>query len=420
MPNLRLLVQVMDESGAALIDGAVAYDELLAAHDPMPRIDRTGDELLLLYTGGTTGMPKGVMWRNEDLFGTLADTVYGLIGEGMPATNAAAGPIAARIVAEGRAPVHLPASPLMHGTGMFTTLQALLGGGTIVTLAGRTFDPHELWRVVETERVTQGAIVGDAFCKPMLRALREAEADGRGYDTSSLALVISSGVMWSAEVKRELMERVQCICFDSLGSSEGVGFASSISAPGVESSTAKFTIGTSAKVLTDDGREVQPGSVEIGMLAVGGHIPLGYYKDAAKSATTFRVLAGTRWSIPGDFATVEADGSISLLGRGSVVINSGGEKIFPEEVEEAVKQHPAVVDALVVGLPDERFGEAVTAVVTLTPGTQTTTAELEAALGTLARFKHPRKWVFVDDVLRAPNGKADYKAAKAAAVERSA
>jgi fatty-acyl-CoA synthase len=155
------------------------------------------------------------------------------------------------------------------------------------------------------------------------------------------------------------------------------------------------------------------------MLAVGGHIPLGYYKDETKSAATFRVLAGRRWSIPGDFATVEADGTITLLGRGSVVINSGGEKIFPEEVEEAVKQHPAVVDALVVGLPDERFGEAVTAVVTLAPGTQTTTDELEDALGALARFKRPRNWVFVDDVLRAPNGKADYKAAKAVALERS-
>ncbi len=418
-PRLKLLVQVDDETsaGAAPIDGAVAYEELLASTEPMARVDRTGDELLLLYTGGTTGMPKGVMWRNEDLFGVLADAVYGLVGESIPDASGDAGPVAQRIAAASRTPVHLPASPLMHGTGMFSSFQSLLSGGAIVTLAGRTFDPHELWRVVETAKVTQMAIVGDAFCKPMLVALREAERDGKPYDTSSLTLVISSGVMWSADVKRELMERVGCICFDSLGSSEGVGFANSITMPGAAATTAKFTIGSSAKVLTDDGREVEPGSGEVGMLAVGGYIPLGYYKDETKSATTFRELAGRRWSIPGDFATVELDGTISLLGRGSVVINSGGEKIFPEEVEEAVKAHPAVLDALVVGLPDERFGEAVTAVVTLAPGTQATAAELAAALESLARFKHPRRWVFVDDVLRAANGKADYKAAKARALE---
>jgi fatty-acyl-CoA synthase len=351
------------------------------------------------------------------LFATLGEAVYGMAGEALPATSSEAGSAAARVIEAGRAPVHLPASPLMHGTGMFSSFQALLGGGTIVTLAGRTFDPHELWRMVEREHVTQMAIVGDAFCKPMLVALREAEAEGRSYDTSSLGLVISSGVMWSADVKRELMERVGCICFDSLGSSEGVGFANSISVPGSEAATAKFTIGSQTKVLTEDGREVEPGSGEIGMLSLGGHIPLGYYKDEAKSAGTFRVLNGRRWSIPGDFASVEADGTITLLGRGSVVINSGGEKIFPEEVEEAVKQHPAVLDALVVGVPDERFGEAVTAVVTLHPGVDATPSELSAALVALSRFKHPRKWVIVEEILRAPNGKADYKLAKAKALE---
>jgi len=260
--------------------------------------------------------------------------------------------------------------------------------------------------------VTQLAIVGDAFAKPMVRALEEAEAKGEPYDLSSLQLIISSGVMWSPETKQALMQRGQFICLDSLGSSEGVGFAGSISAPGSEVKTAKFTIGAYTKVFTDDGRAVEPGSDEVGMLAVGGHIPVGYYKDERKSHATFRTVNGERWSIPGDFARVEADGSIVLLGRGSVVINSGGEKIYPEEVEEAVKSHPDVVDCLVVGVPDERFGEAVTAVVACRADGAVSADDLAGALESLARYKRPRNFVFVPEVLRGPNGKADYKWAK--------
>jgi fatty-acyl-CoA synthase len=194
-----------------------------------------------------------------------------------------------------------------------------------------------------------------------------------------------------------------------------VGFAGSISAPGSEQKTAKFSIGAKTKVFNDQGVEVVPGSGEVGRLAVGGNIPLGYYKDKAKSDATFLVIGGTRWSVPGDFASVETDGTITLLGRGSVVINSGGEKIFPEEVEEAVKMHPAVADCLVVGLPDDRFGEAVTAVVSLRPGEHATPDELGGAMESLARFKRPRRFVIVDEVVRGPNGKADYKWARAAA-----
>jgi fatty-acyl-CoA synthase len=303
----------------------------------------------------------------------------------------------------------------MHGTGAFTSFQALFLGSAVVTLVGRHFDPHELWETVQRERVTQMAIVGDAFAKPMLRALEEAEAKGTPYDVSSVELIISSGVMWSAEVKHGLMQRGAFICFDSLGSSEGVGFAGSISVPGSEQKTAKFSIGTNTKVFDDTGVEVVPGSGAVGRLAVGGNIPVGYYKDKDKSDATFLVIGGTRWSVPGDFASVESDGTITLLGRGSVVINSGGEKIFPEEVEEAVKVHPSVADCLVVGIPDERFGEAVTAVVSLRPGAQATPDELGAALESLARYKRPRRFVIVDEVVRGPNGKADYNWAKAAA-----
>ncbi len=327
------------------------------------------------------------------------------------------GPIAKAQVDAGANRVQLPASPLMHGTGAFTTFQSLFLGASIVTLVGRSFDPHELWQTVQRERVTQMAIVGDAFAKPMLRALEQAEVDGTPYDISSLQIIISSGVMWSAEVKHGLMERGTFICYDSLGSSEGVGFAGSISASGMEHKTAKFSIGAFAKVFNDQGVEVVPGSGETGRLAVGGYIPLGYYKDEKKSDATFLVINGERWSVPGDFASVEADGTITLLGRGSVVINSGGEKIFPEEVEEAVKVHPAVADSLVVGVPDERFGEAVIAVVALRPGETATADDLAAALEPLARFKRPRRYVFVDEVVRGPNGKADYKWAKAEAAK---
>jgi len=418
LPQLRAVVQIDD--GSPHLDGALRYEELIAGTKPMERIERSGDDYLFLYTGGTTGMPKGVMWRQEDLFWSLAEGVYPLMGLPLPESPADCGPIARQSAEQAFPPVHLPASPLMHGTGQFTTFQSMLLGGATVTLESRSFDPDELWRVVARERVTNMAIVGDAFAKPMLRALEEAEARGEPYDISSVALLISSGVIWSAPVKQAFMQRQPMICYDSLGSSEGVGFANSISAPGAETKTAKFTIGPHAKVLTDEGREVEPGSGEIGLLAVGGRIPVGYYKDPDKSAETFRELAGRRWSVPGDYATVEADSTITLLGRGSVCINSGGEKIYPEEVEEAVKHHPAVDDCVVVGVPDDRFGEAVTAVLSLRPGNSVDESAILGAVDAsgLARFKRPRHVVVVDDVPRAPNGKADYKWAKATAAER--
>jgi 3-oxocholest-4-en-26-oate---CoA ligase len=409
-PKVKLWIQVDD--GSAPQDFAVPYEQLIAEHEPMERIARRGDDLYFLYTGGTTGMPKGVMWRHEDLFGVLGEGTYPLVGKSRPQRSSDAGAIAKELVDAGANRVHLPASPLMHGTGAFSTFQALFLGAAVVTLVGRHFDAHELWETVQRERVTQMAIVGDAFAKPMVRALEEAEANGTPYDLSSVDLIISSGVMWSAEVKQALMKRGRFICLDSLGSSEGVGFAGSISAPGAEQKTAKFSIGARTKVFTEEGSEVVAGSGEVGRLAVGGHIPIGYYKDGKKSGETFLVIDGQRWSVPGDFASVESDGTITLLGRGSVVINSGGEKVYPEEVEEAVKLHPAIADCLVVGVPDERFGEAVTAVVALHAGAEATADELTGAMESMARFKRPRNFVFVPEVMRGPNGKADYKWAK--------
>ena len=419
-PKLKVRAAVQVDDGSPLVDGALRYEDLIEAHAPMERIERSGDDLLFLYTGGTTGMPKAVMWRHEDLFAALAPAATAFFGLPIPEDTAGVEAVVRTVHESGLVPVHLPASPLMHGTGQFSTLQVLFLGGTIVTLESRHFDPHELWRVVQRERVTQIAIVGDAFAKPMLRALDEAEARGEPYDLSSLLLVISSGVMWSESVKRELIARHPVIAYDSLGSSEGVGFANAITTADSKGETAKFSVGPDTKVFTDDGREVKPGSGEVGNLAVGGHIPVGYYKDPEKTAATFRVVDGKRYSIPGDYATVEADGTITLLGRGSVSINSGGEKIFPEEVEEAVKQHPAVADAVVVGVPDERFGEAVTAVVALAPGRTTDEGEIAGAVerSGLARFKRPKHVVVVDAVPRGPNGKADYAWARETALAR--
>src|SRR6476661_6460197 len=374
-PHVKAWIQIDD--GAPRQEFAVEYEELLAAHDPMPRIERSDDDLYFLYTGGTTGMPKGVMWRNEDLIKVLIDSAYQFAGVLPPDTPAGSGAIAKAVIDGGSKRMHLPASPLMHGTGAFTSFQAMFVGTGIVTLENRHFDAHELWQTVQRERITSLAIVGDAFAKPMVRALEEAEAKGAPYDISSVQIIISSGVMWSTETKQALMSRGNIICYDSLGSSEVVA-----------------------------------GSDEIGMLAVGGHIPVGYYKDKAKSDSTFRVINGTRWSVPGDFARVEADGSIVLLGRGSACINSGGEKVYPEEVEEAVKAHADVADCLVVGVPDERFGEAVTAVVARRAGSSVSDTEISAALDALARYKRPRRFVFVPEIKRGPNGKADYKWAK--------
>ena len=244
------------------------------------------------------------------------------------------------------------------------------------------------------------AIVGDAFAKPMLKALEEAEANAASRTTSRrLQLMISSGVMWSAEVKQGLMARGSFICFDSLGSSEGVGFASSISAPGAEQTTAKFTIGPQARRCSRrTATRSCPARARSACSPSAATSRSATTRTSPRRAATFQTINGKRWSVPGDFASVEADGTIVLLGRGSVVINSGGEKIYPEEVEEAVKRHPAVADCLVVGVPDERFGEAVTAVVSLAPGTAATGDEIGAALEALSRFKHPRHYVFVPEV----------------------
>jgi acyl-CoA synthetase (AMP-forming)/AMP-acid ligase II len=371
---------------------------------------RDGDHLYMLYTGGTTGMPKGVMWRQDDLIMMVA----GQLGGSMPeepdyeefkAGRAAPGPVA------------LPACPLMHGTGALISMSTLAQGGSVVTLTKRTYDPEELLDTIEREGVNIIAIVGDAFAKPMLRAL---DADPGRWDLSTLIAMTSSGVMWSEETKKGLLAHHESmLLMDAFSSSEALGMGTSISGGGNAAETAKFQLGPNAVVITDDGELVEPGSGKIGMVGVGGRVPLGYYKDSEKSAKTFRVIGGKRYSIPGDYATVEADGTIRLLGRGSVCINTGGEKVFPEEVEEVLKTCPGVRDAVVVGVPDDKWGEAITALVEPAPDAEVSEGDLIAhARQHLAGFKAPKSVILVESVGRAPNGKVDYKGCREQAAER--
>jgi fatty-acyl-CoA synthase len=288
-----------------------------------------------------------------------------------------------------------------------------LAGAEVITLESRSLDADEILRTIQDEQVTNITIVGDAFSKPIIRAIDAAKEAGTPYDTSSLQMIISSGVMWTAEVKEALLDRIeQAVLVDAIGSSEG-SMGSSISMKGVPPSTAKFARNPTTKVFTDDDREVRPGSDEVGMVAAGGMVPVGYFKDADKSARTFRTINGERYSFPGDLAMVAEDGSLILLGRGSQVINSGGEKIFPEEVEEAVKRVEGVLDCIVIGIDDERFGQSVTAVTSLADGAEPDEAAVIAGVKQdLAGYKAPKRVIFVSHVPRAPNGKADYKAAK--------
>ncbi len=418
-PKLKLLIVVDDGGGHPAVDGAASFEDVVAGHDPMPRITRNEDDIYMLYTGGTTGMPKGVMYAVGGLAGGFIASGFPMVGLPAPAGAGEVAALVRQLVDSGNQLVSIPCAPLMHGTGIWLGgFIPQLAGGVVVSLVSRSLDADELLRTVQQRRATNITIVGDTFAKPIINAIDAANAAGTPYDTSSLKLINSSGVMWTAEVKEQLLDRIQqVVLLDAIGSSEGaMGMA--ISMRGLPAATAKFTQSPTTKVFTDDDREVQPGSDEIGMVAAGGNVPLGYYKDAEKSARTFRVINGERYSFPGDMAQVAADGSLILLGRGSQVINTGGEKVFPEEVEEAVKRVDGVLDCLVVGVEDEKFGQAVTAVASRVDGSAVTEAEIIANVkGQLAGYKAPKRVVFVASVPRAPNGKADYKTAKQHALD---
>jgi acyl-CoA synthetase (AMP-forming)/AMP-acid ligase II len=366
---------------------------------------RGPDDIHMLYTGGTTGMPKGVMWRQDDLFARLN-------GGGFRRYPLEGGieDVRAELVANGAGMTLLPACPLMHGTGGFTAMECLSEGGQVVTLTSRQFDPVELLDTIEARRVNCVVIVGDAFARPILATL-----DGHPgrWDLGSLAAVISSGVMWSEETKQELLRHhPDMLLIDTFGSSEALGIGTSVSSKQGAAKTARFKLGRDVRVVDSDGRDVEPGSGRTGELALGGRIPVGYYKDEAKTAAVFREMDGIRYSVPGDHAEVRDDGSIHLLGRGSVCINTGGEKVYPEEVEEVVKTFPGVSDAVVVGIPNTRFGEEIVAVVQLDQGTpadgDTPDQIVEHVKGRLAGYKAPRRVRFVETIGRSPSGKVDY------------
>ncbi|MCP5199816.1 MAG: AMP-binding protein [Gammaproteobacteria bacterium] len=416
-PGLKLLVAVDDgptPDGPVEVPRAVAYETLLEAQQPLPRRAPQGDEIYMLYTGGTTGMPKGVMYPFGEFTAFFVLGYPPMIGLEAPADVAALmGTVRERAAAGAPPLVAMSAPPLMHGTGCWLGMMAPhMMGGTAVLLESRGLNAVELWDTVAREGVQHLVIVGDAFARPLLDALNAAP---QRWDLSCLRLMISSGAMFSTPVKQGLIDHVPGLTIaDLLGSTEG-GMGSSImnkDTPVAE--TARFALSPTTKVFTEDGHEVRPGSGEVGLVASGGLVPIGYYKDPEKSARTFRVFDGHRYSIPGDMARVAADGSLELLGRGSNCINTGGEKVFPEEVEEALKKHPAVQDALVFGLPDERFGNRVSAVASLRAGASAGPEDILAHVHQhLAGYKVPRALQLVPRVPRAPNGKADYPSARA-------
>ncbi len=406
LPKLKLWLQVADESGAALLPGALDYEAALAAASPEPPRDVSPDDLYILYTGGTTGMPKGVLWRQEDIYRAALSGLFPKQSVEEITLRAKEPPLRA-----------LAAPPFMHGAAHWAAFSFWNAGGTVVVQSRpRHLDPHDLWSSVEREKVNVMTIVGDAFGRPLLDQLAK-----QTYDLSSLRMLTSGGAILTAALKREFLERLPGLhILDALGSSESGAQASQMTAAGGKASTGDFAFAAGNLVLKEDLSGVlAPGSVESGWLAREGVIPLGYYKDAEKTERTFPVIAGRRYAVPGDRAMIEADGTLRLLGRDSVTINTGGEKVFAEEVEQALKHHPAIYDAVVVGTKHERFGQQVTAIVRLRQGASVTADALrDAAREHLAPFKLPRAVLFVDEIVRSPSGKADYRWAKATAEEK--
>jgi acyl-CoA synthetase (AMP-forming)/AMP-acid ligase II len=412
--KLRTLVVVEDGAGnagahvdAPLQSGLFEYEAAIAEQSPKRDFgERSGTDLYLIYTGGTTGMPKGVMWRHEDVF--FAGLQGGNPGGPPIAKPEDIGPAAAANPAPRST---MPVAPLMHGNGFWSVIIGMNGGGKAVLATSRRMDPHEIWSLVEREKVNVLSIVGDAMARPMTEALYE---DGMSYDTSSLMVISSAGAIWSEHVKEKMRGKLSCLLIDAFGATESGHQGMNL---GAHDGRPKFNVDANTAVLDDDLRRVAAGSGVVGRLARTGRLPQGYWKDPEKTARTFMTDPdGVRWVVPGDMATIEADGSITLLGRGSLCINSGGEKIYPEEVEQALKAHPAVFDAVVVGVPDERWGERVAAVVQARAGASPTLPELDAHCRTkVSGYKVPRELHLVDEIVRSPSGKADYRWAKSIA-----
>jgi acyl-CoA synthetase (AMP-forming)/AMP-acid ligase II len=411
-PALHTLLPVGEASG-----DAVSYEQAIADSAPLPRAQR-GVDHWLMYTGGTTGRPKGVLVTHAWLYPVVCANSFRLIGEPVPDSLDELRAATRRLSESGDAIVTLPAPPLMHATGMYTTLGALVASGRVVFLTSRSYDPDELAATVAGQRVNTVSIVGDVFALPLADALDRAAAKGRPYDLSSLRRIVSVGVTWSADVKRRLLAHGDFVCRDVIAASEGGPFAVSETRRGENAVTARFTLIPGARVVDEEGRDVVPGSGQVGMLAAPADDQIGYLGDQRKTLETFRIFDGKRWVVTGDLASLETNGSVTFHGRGSRVINTGGEKVFAEEVEQVLIEHPAVRDALVVGLPDPRWGHRVTAVVAPVAGGAVTAEALVAHVAQrLADYKKPRVIVFVADVQRTPSGKADLRWAQSVAAE---
>ncbi len=417
-PNVKTILVVEDGSDDDFKRyGGIEFEAALAQGSPERDFGpRSEDDIYLLYTGGTTGFPKGVMWRHEDIYRVLFGGTDFATGE----------PIAdeydlSKQAAANAPMIRLPIPPMIHGATQSATWMALFSGQTVVLTP--EFDADQVWRLIHDHKVNLLFFTGDAMARPLLDALLAHQEEGNTYDLSSLFLLASTAALFSTSLKEKFLELLpNRVITDSIGSSEtGFGGTSVVAKGQSHTGGPRVTIDKNTKVLDEDGNPVVPGSGVRGIIAKCGHIPVGYFKDEKKTAETFRTYHGVRYAIPGDYAEVEADGSVTMLGRGSVSINSGGEKIYPEEVEAALKGHPDVFDALVVGVPDERFGQHVAAVVQARAGSRPSLASLDAFVRTeIAGYKVPRSLWLVDEVKRSPAGKPDYRWAKDTTEERPA
>jgi acyl-CoA synthetase (AMP-forming)/AMP-acid ligase II len=406
LPSLRLLVRV-GRSPAGTGPDAQELEDLYAATAPRPAEPRPGADQLFMYTGGTTGKPKGVIWHLADLLQSMQVSVFRRLGvEEPPGTLDEIVAVARAARADDRSPVMMPVVPLMHATGLFNCMGALLVGGRVVTARRGRLDPRHVWETVAAQRVRTLVVAGNAVCQPLVDELAAAERAGRPHDLSSLEAVVSSGTVLSDRLKRALHERAAVTITDALASSEGGPFAFAVTSSAADLPS-RFFPAAATRVLTADGAEVTPGSGQVGTLAFGGPIPEGYYKDAAKTTATFRTVGGTRYSMPGDLVTVDADGAVRFLGRGAGVINTGGEKVHPQEVEDVLLAHPGVTDASVVGVPDETWGERVVAVVATTGETLTERELQDAVRRRLAGYKVPRVILLLPALPRTPTGKLE-------------